>query len=200
MTHRLNFKLHQNANHQKSIYKKLWLAHGHGHDALGWSNKQRQLKRFEVLLQIGEMHANTVLDVGCGLGDMYGFLRTLGIRCDYEGVDILPEFVEQGRHTFKNGKFICKNILFEEHRKVDFVLASGIFAYGDEKFFEAMVKRCFALSRKGFGFNVLSYSHTGRLFSLGDNKLVEILEPLKAQKIEIISGYLPNDRTVLVYH
>ena len=42
--------------------------------ALGWKSDENQNIRFEILSQIGDMSGLSVLDLGCGHGDLCGYL------------------------------------------------------------------------------------------------------------------------------
>ena len=51
------------------------LAEKYGNDVrtLNWGSKASQKGRFAVLEKIGNLNKKSVLDVGCGLGDFYGW-------------------------------------------------------------------------------------------------------------------------------
>ena len=60
---------------------------------LGWGKTSDQLERFTALTDNYTFHEKTILDIGCGFADFYGFLKDKGILCNYIGVDIIPEFL-----------------------------------------------------------------------------------------------------------
>lgn len=62
----------------------------HDTRSLGWIPGARKV-RFEALTSIGDLNNSSVLDVGCGFGDLYGYLVGRGIKVDYTGVDINPD-------------------------------------------------------------------------------------------------------------
>lgn len=196
---RFSLSLLNNSKKQKKIYRGFLARHKGGFRTLGWTSKERQLQRFEVFLKIGDMSGRSILDVGCGLGDLYAFLNSVGTSASYNGIDILPEFITHCRTRFPSASFECKNILFEKSKNFDFVLASGTFAYGDQHFFEELTKRCFSLCNKAFGFNIFCAENGGTMFYIQKNTVLEIVGRLKPARIEIIDGYLPDDYTVFVY-
>src|SRR6185436_17431608 len=57
--------------------------HGYDHRGLGFRTRSSQVKRFEALLALGDFDGATVLDVGCGFGDLLAWLRARGIEPDY---------------------------------------------------------------------------------------------------------------------
>ncbi|AEJ60826.1 Methyltransferase type 11 [Spirochaeta thermophila DSM 6578] len=100
------------------------------HLAVGWESRDAQERRFRVLLDHVPLEGGSLLDVGCGLGDLYGFLKREGVACDYTGMDILPAMVEQARTSWPEGRFmvgdVCSEDLFPPH-SFDVVYASGMF-------------------------------------------------------------------------
>ena len=59
------------------------------YDVLDWSDSAGQRARFEALVRSVELTNRRLLDVGCGLGDLWDFLKARNISVDYTGVDIL---------------------------------------------------------------------------------------------------------------
>ncbi len=56
-------------------HKDSMLRHGYHPNALYWSTKEMQELRFKVLADIGIQSGDSVLDVGCGFGDLLGYLN-----------------------------------------------------------------------------------------------------------------------------
>lgn len=63
---------------------------GYTPQALFWSSREIQVLRFEVLSQVFKaqktQQAGSLLDVGCGFGDLSAYLRQIGLNCDYFGL------------------------------------------------------------------------------------------------------------------
>jgi SAM-dependent methyltransferase len=86
--------------------------------ALGWGSEGSQRLRFKVLSEITDLCGQTVLDFGCGFGDLYAFLKT---EVSYIGYDSDPEMLAQAKIKYPTALFIvCP-------READYVLASGTF-------------------------------------------------------------------------
>ena len=60
-------------------------------EALGWKNRDSQQHRFEELAQIGDLRGCSVLDVGCGHGDLYPYLQERHGEFHYTGIDNVRE-------------------------------------------------------------------------------------------------------------
>ena len=96
---------------------------------LGWF-KGRQPIRFKVLEEIGILDGSSVLDIGCGFGDLFSFLKEQGINVNYLGIDINPSLIEIAREKYPNIKFKVLDIDNEEiEEKYDWVVSSGVFNY-----------------------------------------------------------------------
>ena len=94
---------------------------------LGWM-KDRQEIRFEALTAVGDLGGCSVLDVGCGFGDLLGFLQKRGIEVKYRGWDINPDLVEIARDEYPGGSFDVVDISeYCGDIDADYVIASGVF-------------------------------------------------------------------------
>lgn len=94
---------------------------------VGWSSSQTQTARFNVFLNL-LLSAESILDVGCGVGDLFAFLRGHGYRGSYTGVDIINSNCQTAESRYKEADFIPANVLeWKTDKKYDYVVASGIF-------------------------------------------------------------------------
>jgi SAM-dependent methyltransferase len=112
-------------------YRKRWHEFGYHSRTLGW-NKDCQWVRFEAALDgIRNNEMQSVLDVGCGFGDLLGFLRERGWQGRYTGIDLVPELVDAARGVYREdpaAEFVCGDV----HEgaplpKSELVLALGMF-------------------------------------------------------------------------
>jgi SAM-dependent methyltransferase len=105
---------------------------GYSPETLGWGKSGRQEVRFSVLAELAIKNPeSSVLDVGCGFGDLYFFLKSNGWRGHYTGIDIVPGLLEEGRKKYPEIDLRQIDITSEEHSEVlsdfDFVISSGAF-------------------------------------------------------------------------
>ncbi|MCX5807588.1 MAG: class I SAM-dependent methyltransferase [Proteobacteria bacterium] len=86
---------------------------------LGWGTKEQQKYRFLQTIS-GEIDFKSrhILDIGCGFGDYYSFLKNANIDIkSYKGWDLNPDLIGEARNIFaleKNVTFDVKNI-FDNH-------------------------------------------------------------------------------------
>lgn len=111
-----------------SRYRARLEQHGANSAALATGTPERQEIRFGVLAGVGDLDGARVLDLGCGLGDFYQFLLQRGIRPQYTGYDITPEFVGHAKARFPEAHFEVRDVQTEGiPEKFDYVVSSQTF-------------------------------------------------------------------------
>ncbi len=188
------------------IYSERVRQHGYDVKALGWGSRESQARRFAVLNEVGPLNGSSVLDVGCGLGDLYAWMRRKGLRVRYMGVDITPRMVDKARERFPKTQFRVCDVLDGSQAVAahDYVLSSGIFTHGGRSAFEflkAMVRRMFDLSKQALAFNCLSgWAEVKELgeFHADPLRVVSFCRTL-TPRVVLRHDYHPRDFTVYLY-
>ena len=113
--------------------------YGYGYRALGFGRRSSQEKRFGALAALGSFDGARILDVGCGFGDLLGWLRARGVQPRYTGLDFTESMIERCRKRFPDAearfpegsaRFIVGDALtWQADGEYDYVIASGIFGY-----------------------------------------------------------------------
>ena len=178
--------------------------HGYDHRGLGFRTRSSQEKRFEALIALGDLHGRTVLDVGCGFGDLLVYLRDHGIEPSYTGLDLCEPMILRCRERFGAGTatFHVGDVLeWEPEEAPDYVVASGIFGL-DSRDARARIRptlrRMFEWARVGMACNFLSQ----RSLEPAENRVyvdpAEALEMALAltPAVRLDHAYLPNDFTI----
>ena len=70
-----------------------------GHGAVAQS-KVSHLKRFRKMMELGDFNGKSLLDVGCGVGGFYGFLKERDVRVDYTGIDICEDMIRAAKQDY----------------------------------------------------------------------------------------------------
>jgi SAM-dependent methyltransferase len=188
------------------IYSERVSQHGYDVKALGWGSRESQARRFAVLSEVGKLDGSSVLDVGCGLGDFYAWMRRRRLRVRYTGVDITPGMVDKARQRFPEMQFRVCDVLDGSQRVAahDYVLSSGIFTHCGRsavEFLEAMVRRMFDLSKRALAFNCLSgwaeKKERGE-FHADPLNVVSFCRTL-TPRVVLRHDYHPRDFTVYLY-
>lgn len=84
----------------------------YGHDVrtLASGSDEKQAIRYRTLCEIGIETGDSILDIGCGFGDFYGFLKREGIDVKYTGYDIVPGLIEAARKDHPDAVFELADI------------------------------------------------------------------------------------------
>lgn len=108
-------------------YQERYKNEGETPRALGWGCTKDQLERFRITCENNDLEGKTVLDIGCGFADLYGYILKRGIKCRYIGIDIVPEFIEYCKRKYNDAEFINSNIMLEKDRlpSADIVVSVG---------------------------------------------------------------------------
>jgi SAM-dependent methyltransferase len=135
--------------------------HGVSIDTLASGTEERRSVRFTVLSDVGIASGDSVLDVGCGFGDFLDFCRNRGLDIGYTGLDINPRLIDAARCRFSNASFIVADIQTDNVPCHDYVVSSSAFNLRLESednydFVVAMLRRCYALARKGVAIDFLT--------------------------------------------
>lgn len=113
-------ELEATVNRYRSAYQR----HGDSPKSLLWNSHKSADIRFKNLLADINIESKSILDIGCGLGDIIPYLNKKSLKFTYTGIDLLPDFVEKAKekypqHTFLAGDY--KQLM----RPADIVLCSG---------------------------------------------------------------------------
>jgi SAM-dependent methyltransferase len=178
-------------------------AHGPTVQAVDWGSPASQRARFEVLAAVGPLAGSRVLDVGCGLGDLWPYLQSVAPSAQYEGWDLNPRMVAAAAARFPGVTFRAQDVTAADApaERFDWVLASGLFYLRDETFLAAAVERLFARCRRGVAFNTLSAwaerQTPGELYA-EPARVLETCGRL-TPRVTLRHDYLPHDFTVYLY-
>ncbi|MEN9558547.1 MAG: hypothetical protein RL141_916 [Candidatus Parcubacteria bacterium] len=141
---------------------------GPGAYALGWGKEQFQVKRFHHLLHaVGSdfFRGKKVADIGCGLGDLYPFLKKQqAAPRAYVGTDVNAEFVRLATQTFRRDRratFQTRDVMLRPLGRgvAQTGVALGVINF-KQKNHEAYAKRfiqaCYASVSDAVAINVIS--------------------------------------------
>lgn len=185
-----------------------WHVKVYGNDwrALGWQSRYTQFRRFAILADIGTLTQRRVLDVGCGLGDLYSYFETEAISVDYSGYDLLPEMVKRARKRFPQARFEVHDVLrgLGEER-FDYILSSGAFNvnFGNNLHaVQGVIRDMFAHSERGVAINFIKRypgaSNDPIFYYYDPQEMLTFCRTL-CPHARLREGYLPNDFTLYLY-
>ncbi len=182
-----------------------------GFDVADWATGASQRARFEVLVREVDLAGRSLLDVGCGIGDLWGFLAERGLGVDYTGVDLVEPMVGEARRRHPPGpggvpRFVCCDLFAGEAPDAagpfDVVFCSGTLNLdlgNNRQFLPLAVARMLELARHLLVFNLLHVRERQRHGHCAYFDPADVLGMLRALGYDarIVDDYLPNDFTVI---
>ena len=172
------------------------------HQALGWRKKNEQLLRFKILIEPNKLNDCSILDIGCGTGDLLAYLISKNIQCEYTGIDHIKDFITLAGEKFKvhnNASFLLGDFWTADIGNYDFVLASGALNYrnADPNFIFKMIAHLFSLCNHTLAFNLLEKTDlkNGGLVAYNKNEILGFCKKLTSNVI-LKDDYLNGDYTV----
>lgn len=199
-----------------TLLEKATIIHYHRHriaeheggtvQALGYRNEDSQQKRFAALAAVGTMDGCSVLDVGCGHGDLKGYLDTRFCNFRYVGIDQMAEFIAQARerHGHRPSCYFCvADAADAELPEADYVLASGMLAYRSEdaRHAFAMIEKMYRAAGRALAFNMLDaarFPPHPLLVGHDAETVMEFCSRL-SPGAKLVRGYLEDDFTVMMF-
>jgi len=190
-----------------NFYQNLTKKNGIGsHRSLSWNTKDTQHKRFEALSRIGDLSNKSIVDLGCGYGDLYLFLRKKFRDVKYTGIDINRDFIDFAKEKFindKNCNFIINDFSDMSFDKADYYFASGAFSLNlknNNLYFE-LIEKMFSAAKISIGFNLLDkeFHDSDETFLTYD--VIDTYKKLRklSGSIDLIHDYLYYDFTIFLY-
>lgn len=153
------------AQSAKERYGARFEANGVSPKTLGWGCREDQLTRFRVMTEQIDFSGKTVMDLGCGFADFWGYLKGRDIPCSYIGVDIMEQFILHNREAHPDARFICCDVMREADQlpQADYIVSNGTLNFKIEDnlaYTERFLHTAFAKVRKGLAVDFLSTVYT----------------------------------------
>jgi SAM-dependent methyltransferase len=188
-------------------YTERYKRYGYNPKTLGW-DKGKQNLRFGILTSQIDLEGKSVCDIGCGFGDLNGYLKNKIKRYSYFGIDIVESLIKEAvvRYSEDGIRFQCGDFLNAEIAEYDYAIASGIFNFklqneDNYTYIENVMKKAFSLCRIGLAFDFLSdkvdytYEHT---FHSSPEKILSIAYKYTRNLI-LRNDYMPFEFSVFLF-
>ncbi len=170
------------------------------------AHSRTQAMRFSAFTHYHALEGKSVLDIGCGVGDLLQHLRDRNVACHYHGVDLSSEMIDRCRKRFHDAEFSCSNVLeWDDSRRYDYTVAFGIHNNvrfdGYHEFLERMTRKQFALCAGAAHLSLLTDRFPG---------FAEHMQAFRAERILTLAleitpyvslrhDYLPHDFGITLY-
>ena len=166
---------------------------------LGWGNFGRQELRFSVLSQIGIGLESSVLDVGCGFGDLFKYLKENNWDGKYFGIDIVEELLDEAKKQYSD---ICvQNLDILENDVEQFDFDAKLFSEDNLQYIERMMKKMFDISRVGVAIDFLSsyVDFTNEIAYHSSPEVIFSMAKRISKRIVLRHDYMPYEFAVYLY-
>lgn len=174
---------------------------------VGWRTMESQRIRFETLTWVAPLKQSKILDVGCGLGAFWGYLKQQEIPVDYTGVDLFPNVIQEAKKIYPDARFEARSLLTRPYpaRSFDYSFLSGVFNVKVEnnwKYMRAVLTGVLRQTKKAVAFNVLNTEaelKESHRFTVMPKELVAFGRSLGVKKTHLMDHYHPLDLTLYLY-
>jgi len=182
---------------------------------VSYQSRTTQYVRFDMLIKNTAPDKTTpltLLDLGCGLGDLYDYLQKNGYtHIAYTGYDIVPEMIAAAQANYPSAEFRVRNFVTEELPRYDIICASGslniIFEQRDRQpeYIQTVIKKMYNRSRRVCAFNLLNkdtewmYEQDPRFYYADQQEIYQYCRAL-CPEARLIGDYLVNDFTIVMPH
>ncbi|MCB9074616.1 MAG: class I SAM-dependent methyltransferase [Chitinophagales bacterium] len=137
---------------------------GNSPNGVDWNSTDGQHLRFQQLCNVINKASFSLLDYGCGYGELINFLEHNGYSdFNYFGYDISPEMIDTAKELFKHKLKVTFDMNLGQ-TQFDYVIASGIFnvtanGINEQEWLDYILNtlnQMNNLSKHGYSFNVLT--------------------------------------------
>jgi SAM-dependent methyltransferase len=188
-------------------YQKAFSKYGVGPKALQWASAKAANVRYEQILKDLDLNGKSILDVGCGFGDIIDLVQKKAKNFSYTGIDVVPEFIKKARELHPMQTFITGDYYSNPPKKFyDFVITSGTLnsSSQDEQFRFRAIKTLFDNTKEAAVFNMAGGHPRPKSKKGGRVYYADSLQVLKycftlTNKIIFRHNYHPKDFTVVMF-
>jgi len=192
-------------NKLKENYKLLYKKYGTSANAMQWADAKSQYRRFEILCQVST-EINSVIDIGCGVGELLNYLLGSGFKGKYLGIDFVEEFIEHAQNRYSDYPdigFICADVAnYKLPKKYDFVVLSGVFnnkMAKNEQFMISTINELFEVCKVSIAFNAMSTYvdyQDDHLYYADPLSIFDYCKKHLTRKITLRHDYLVKDNSI----
>jgi SAM-dependent methyltransferase len=154
----------------------------------------------------------SLLDFGCGASHLLDFMVRHGIAgIEYSGLDLSPAFIALSRQKYPAVSYYCVDVLEDTGGlpTFDYVVMNGVFTEKREldqeemfTYVAAVLRRAWALARRGLAFNVVSTElgwEQWYLFHAPVDRLSALVRTELTEHFVVRADYGLTDYTLYLY-
>jgi ubiquinone/menaquinone biosynthesis C-methylase UbiE len=197
----------KNLNDLKKYYESQLKAHPEPEKRVGWKTAESQRVRFEEFTRVGSLKGSKILDVGCGLGAFWGYLREKEFTVKYTGIDLFPEVIQEAQKFYPDANFEVRHILTRPYpaRTFDYSFLSGVFnvkVKDNWLYTKTMLRQILRQTKKAVAFNILNADSglkESNRFVVTPQEITAMARSLGVKKTHLLDHYHHLDITLFLY-
>ena len=178
---------------------------GPGPKALLWWDYRSMAIRFRQLLRLVPIEGKSIMDAGCGLGDLLPYLYAKSLDFKYTGYDIKPEFIDAASRHYEGEDFQIGDPMNNRLGLFDVVVSSGVMNGNTPDWMgkrKKMISNLFDQTGEVLAFNMAGghgrYKNDSLMAYADANEIYEYCKTL-AQDVNLNTEYLHNDFTITMF-
>ena len=191
----------------KKFFNELTEKHGYNPKSLAYGSEKSQKIKFGIATEVGIGDNCSVLDIGCGFGDYFNYLKQRGIKnVKYCGVDISNKIVEVAKKKNSLANVIEGNVLdLPDDEKYDYVISLGFNCVKTDSNWETLIEvleKMWRLCKKGIVYNgVSTFSEISseKTYFVSPIKVIDYIMNNLTYKVVLRHDYMQHDFTIFVY-
>jgi ubiquinone/menaquinone biosynthesis C-methylase UbiE len=181
--------------------------HGDDPRALNIGDPEKYRRQHSVHAAVGSLDGATLLDVGCGLGYFYEYLRQHHKNVRYIGYDLVEPFIVANRKKFPEGTFRVADISRDAiEDSYDYAILCQVFnnRYKDADNLEILrvaMNKCFSQAKKAVSIDMLSTYVSYRddnLYYFSPEEIFSIAKNM-TPFVSLLHGYLEHHFTIQLF-
>lgn len=148
---------HHNSSTSAGDYKKSLAEHGESPRALLWVSYRVAAIRYKELVTDIAVEGRSILDAGCGMGDLLPFLYAKSTNFRYLGVDVNKDFIEIAKKRYEGHEFKVADPFTQKIGRFDVVVSSGTMNGNVDSWLEKRknaIAHLFGLANETLAFNM----------------------------------------------
>jgi SAM-dependent methyltransferase len=186
-------------------YEESLEKYGASPKALLWWDYRSMAIRFRELVNDLDIDSKTILDAGCGMGDLLPYLYTKSTSFSYLGVDKNKGFIEIAKKRYEGHDFKVADPFDKKVGNFDIVISSGVMNGNYKGWLEErkrMIKMLYGHCQKALAFNMaggLRPIPNDSLIAYADAKEVYEYCTTLSERVILRAHYLNKDFTIIMF-
>lgn len=193
---------------RKKSYQQSFKRFGFSPKSLQWQSQKAQLLRFYQITNSLDFDHRSILDVGCGFGDILPLLSKSFHDFTFTGVDLVPEFINLASSHYPQHQFFIHDYFADPLPDFyDIIICSGALNSRNLSMSARfkIIKIMFDNCRYSLAFN-MSGAHpqpknikSNKVFYADSAEVCQFVATLTSNYI-FLNQYHPKDFTFILYH